>query len=56
VRGVSNINAIPVPGGARRMSFEDSWNAGELVVELPKRVLAGRNMLRIFKNLYVERG
>jgi hypothetical protein len=37
------------------MNFEDPWKAGEYVVELPKRVFAGR-MLHMFKELYVERG
>lgn len=52
---VNSVAAIEIPRGARRMNFEDPWKTGEYVVELPKRVFAGR-MLHMFKELYVERG
>jgi hypothetical protein len=52
---VNSVAAIEIPRGARRMIFKDPWNAREYVVELPKRVFAGR-MLHRFKELYVEKG
>jgi hypothetical protein len=55
VQKVNSVAAIEIPRGARRVNFEDPWNTKEFVVELPKRVLAGR-MLQKFKTLYVERG
>ena len=52
---VNSVAAIEIPRGAKRMIFKDPWNAREYVVELPKRVFAGR-MLHRFKELYVEKG